>query len=103
MTDKIKRADIKELRKFGYIQEINRQFLHPLGLAIEVVIEKDGTERLGGIWDLRDDPEGLYYIQLNKSKMRRVKREQRNRAKIRQEKLGFVIQKKDFREATQKE
>lgn len=53
--------DIKEFRKLGYLQELNRQFLHPLGLALEVVVEDDGTERLGEIWDSRGDPEGFIY------------------------------------------
>lgn len=57
----IKRMDIKEFREFGFLQEANRQFFHPLGLALEIVIEDDGTERLGGIWDYRDDPEGVYF------------------------------------------
>lgn len=57
----IKRMDIKEFREIGYLQEINRLFLHPLGLALEVVVNEDGSERLGGIWDYRDDPEGIYF------------------------------------------
>lgn len=57
----MKKIDIKEFREKGYLQELNRQFLHPLGLALEVVIYKDGTEKLGGIWDYRDDPEGMLF------------------------------------------
>ena len=96
MSQDIKYADIKELRKFGYIQEINRQFLHPLGLALEISIDKNGNESLGGIWDFRDDPEGMVFGHINGLKIRRVRKEQRRRAKIRQELLGYVIQKKDF-------
>ena len=61
MTDNIKRIDIKEFREGGYLQEVNRRFLHPLGLALEIVREDDGTERLGGVWDYRDDPEGMFF------------------------------------------
>lgn len=61
MSDDIKRIDIAEFRRLGFLQEVNRQFLHPLGLALEVHIESDGTERLGGVWDYRDDPEGITY------------------------------------------
>lgn len=57
----IKRIDIKEFREMGLVAELNRAFLHPLGLAIEVVIDDDGSEKLGGIWDFRDDPEGMLY------------------------------------------
>lgn len=32
----IKRIDVAEFRSEGYLQEVNRRFLHPLGLALEV-------------------------------------------------------------------
>lgn len=48
--------DLAEFRAFGYLQEINRRFLHPLGLALEHLVHEDGTETLGGIWDYRHDP-----------------------------------------------
>jgi hypothetical protein len=57
----IKRIDIKEFRSEGFLQEVNRKFFHPLGLALEVIIEKDGTAKLGGIWDYREDPEGNFF------------------------------------------
>ena len=58
----IKRIDIKEFRKLGFLQELNRQFLHPMGLALEVVVDEEtGEEKLGGIWDYRNDPEGIIY------------------------------------------
>lgn len=57
----IKRIDVAEFRERGYLQELNRRFLHPLGMALEVVVDDDGTERLGGVWDYRDDPEGMRY------------------------------------------
>lgn len=63
MTEEIKRMDIKEFRNLGFLQEINRKFLHPLGLAMEVIIDEDGSERLGGIWDYRHDPEGMFFVQ----------------------------------------
>lgn len=57
----IKYMDIKEFRESGFLQEANRLFFHPHGLALEIVVEEDGTEHLGGIWDYRDDPEGIWY------------------------------------------
>lgn len=60
-STEIKYIDIAEFRKVGFLQEVNRRFLHPLGLALEVVIDEDGTERLSGIWDYRNDPEGIEY------------------------------------------
>lgn len=61
MGDDIKRLDIAEFRELGYLQEVNRLFLHLHGLALEVVVEDDGSERLGGVWDYRDDPEGMVF------------------------------------------
>ena len=60
MSD-IKRIDIKEFREKGYLQELNRRFLHPLGLGLEVVLDDNGTETLGGVWDYRNDEEGILY------------------------------------------
>jgi len=57
----VKRIDIKEFREKGFLQEANRHFFHPLGLALEIIIEDDGSEKLGGIWDYRDDPEGMFF------------------------------------------
>lgn len=61
MSD-VKLMDIKEFREEGYLQEVNRQFFHPLGLALATNIDDDtGEETLHGIWDYREDPEGIYY------------------------------------------
>lgn len=58
----IKRIDIKEFRIRGLLQEVNRKFFHPLGLALEVMVDEEtGKESLGGIWDYRDDPEGIFF------------------------------------------
>ncbi len=59
----VRRIDIKEFRESGYLQEANRLFFHPLGLALEVSVAEDGTETLGGVWDYRDDPEGIYFAE----------------------------------------
>jgi hypothetical protein len=62
MSEEIKRMDIAEFRDKGYLQEANRLFFHPLGLALEVIIDEEtGETELGGIWDFRDDPEGILY------------------------------------------
>jgi len=93
----IKRMTIKEFREFGYLQELNRKFLHPLGLALEVVVNDDGTESFGGVWDYRDEEEGILYDQslINseefQKKYRRVYSEILNRIDGRS-KLGFWIQ-----------
>ena len=102
-ADKIKRIDLQEFRNDGYLQELNRQFLHPLGLALEVIVDdfkKDVTKQkvlsLGGVWDYRDDPEGMAFGDLSdkdsKEKAKRIKRERIRFAKTRKEKLGFIVQ-----------
>lgn len=93
----IKRIDIKEFQEFGYLQELNRQFLHPLGMALEVIIdEKDESVKLGGIWDYREDPEGMTFQDMSKDTHRKkaenVKSLQLAAAKTRLKLLGFEIQ-----------
>jgi hypothetical protein len=61
MDEDVRRIDIKEFRRLGILQEVNRKFFHPLGLALEVIVNDDGTETLGGIWDYREDPEGNFF------------------------------------------
>lgn len=94
MSDEPKKMSIAEFREQGYLQELNRQFLHPLGLALEVVREGDGTERLGGVWDYRDDPEGMIYgpNMIDAGKTQTIFERARNMAVTRKEKLGFFIQ-----------
>ena len=69
----IKKIDIKEFREKGYLQELNRRFLHPLGLALEVIIKDDGSENLGDILDYRQDKEGIYYDIKNSELERKIK------------------------------
>lgn len=91
---KIKYIDIKEFMDAGYLQEVNRRFLHPLGLALEVYEDDDGTCSLGGVWDYRDDPEGMNFGpgMINPAKVDRVASEWYEKAQVRKENLGYVIQ-----------
>lgn len=97
MSDEIKRIDIKEFRESGLLAELNRTFLHPLGLALEVVIDDETSkEKLGGIWDYRDDPEGILYGEETlpilrdrcKNAQKIIKEKHEQRMKI----LGYVFQ-----------
>lgn len=75
MNEKIKRMDLNEFRSEGFLQEVNRLFFHPLGLALEVRVDDEGNvDGLGGIWDYRDDPEGIFFSDntLSKDKMKSV-------------------------------
>ena len=101
MSKEIKRIDIKEFRESGYLQELNRRFLHPLGLALEIVQEDDGTEKLGGVWDYREDSEGIYYDIKNSDSTRKARfkankhlidNEFEIRSMVRKDILGFDIE-----------
>lgn len=62
MSGDIKYMDIKEFYRLGFLQEANRLFFHPRGLALSVNIDDEtGEMTLDGIWDYRDDPEGLVF------------------------------------------
>jgi hypothetical protein len=90
--------NIGEFRKIGYLQELNRQFLHPLGLALEINVGEDGEESLVDIWDYRSDPEGILYDEKFPidpeafRKARMIKVIGRRRAARRERILGFVVQ-----------
>ena len=91
----IKRMDIKEFREMGLLAELNRTFLHPLGLALEVIIDDEtGKEKLGGIWDYRDDPEGILYDTkyLPTEKCKNAQKFIAEKHKQRQEVLGYIYQ-----------
>lgn len=91
---KIKRIDIKEFREMGLLAELNRTFLHPLGLALEVVVDDDGIEKLGGIWDYRDDSEGILYSKdyFPTEQCQKAQKFIKEKHKQRKEILGFVFQ-----------
>lgn len=93
-----KYMDLKEFRDRGYLMELNRQFLHPLGLALEM---DDGGETgkviLTGIRDSRDDPEGMIFsedmIDIEDAfKASRIEDERRQKEWVRRKSLGYDIQ-----------
>jgi hypothetical protein len=95
MTDDIKRMDIKEFRELGFIQEINRRLLHPCGLALEVIVDLDtGATSLGGVWDYRDDPEGMAFGEdvLDVEKAKSVEELYHSKDEVRNENFGWVTQ-----------
>lgn len=59
----MKYIDIREFVEFGYLQELNRVFLHPLGLALEVIENDDGSVYISGVQDHRDDPDGFRFAE----------------------------------------
>ena len=107
MGNRVKRMNIKEFRKKGYLQEVNRRFLHPLGLALQVIVDSDGSYKLSGILDCRGDKEGIYYDVKNSSKERKSKfkknkdfidAEFKRRLADRIESLGFDLEPVDENE-----
>jgi len=94
MTDGARYIPAAEFRSEGFLQEVNRCFLHPLGLALEVVVNEDGSEVIGGVWDYRADPEGMIFGvgQIDPAKIARVKAERDRHAATRKTMMGRVVQ-----------
>lgn len=91
----IKRIEIAEFVSEGYLQELNRMFLHPLGLALEVIVGAYRRPiRLGGVWDSRDDPEGIIYADgvPDLGKVNRIRQLAEGRKPYRVDRLGYWIQ-----------
>ena len=84
MAKKIKRMNIREFRELGFLQEANRLFFHPLGLALEIIVSDEG-DSLGGIWDYRDDPEGIMFKQgmVEEAKIKTVENLRKSKVKLR--------------------
>lgn len=93
-NDPVKYMSIKEFRSEGYLQEVNRRFFHPLGLALEIRQQEDGEWVLGGIWDFRDDPEGMNYADgvINHARADNIEALLRQRQSARFNALGYIIQ-----------
>lgn len=94
MADDIKSISVKDFRATGFLQEANRCFFHPLGLALSIQINEDGSEEFGVIWDYRDAPEGISYGDgmINKDKADAITALRYEKFDHRIEKLGFTIQ-----------
>ena len=91
----VKDMSLVEFVDKGYLQELNRRFLHPLGLALEVVVDENlHPTHFGRVWDYRDDPEGMIYdsnlLDLEKAKC--INRFARDRKPARLEAVGYWIQ-----------
>ena len=90
----MKKISAKQFRELGFLQELNRQFLHTMGLALETVEHEDGSETFGGVWDFTDDPEGIIFddSMISKDKIKYVKEAQDKMHKSRMETIGYIIQ-----------
>jgi len=88
----VKDIDTKEFREKGYLQELNRQFLHPLGMALYTSTDNNGNESFGGVFDSRDDAEGFILSEVDSDKVKNVEEEQEEKRKSRVKELGYFIQ-----------
>ena len=86
------RMSVKEFRERGFLQELNRLFLHPLGLALEVIIDDEtGVVAFGGIWQT-DDPEGIAFEYIDIGKVKYVRELAEAMAAPRLQALGYIVQ-----------
>jgi len=100
MANNFPSMNLKEFKSAGFLQEANRQFFHPLGLALFVSYDEhehnDDSEPVGlGIMDYRDDPEGMIFAELTEADKERAAkiadlRESKREARLRL--LGDIIQ-----------
>ena len=94
-----KTMSIKEFMDLGLLQELNRQFLHPRGLAMAVMIDGDRVT-FAHICDYRDEPEGVEFAKgdIDLGKVERVRElfEERYEARVKLPEVdGDCIQKMD--------
>jgi len=97
-------GEITDVAKFlydtGLLFSINNQVLHPLGLALSVIVEEGGSiSGFGPLWNCTDDPEGIYFgpeaFFDGLGKLHQYLKTRGGAEKIynqRLEKLGYVIQ-----------
>jgi len=95
MADEIKKITAKEFREIGGLQEVNRCFLHPRGLAIEIIVGDDGSESFGDVWDYRGDNEGMIFSdgQIDQDKCKTFQELYDSKKKARKLAIGTIIQK----------
>lgn len=91
--DGISVMDLTEFVEEGWLQEANRQFFHPHGLALEVARHPDGGYQLSRIWDYREDVEGIVFApgELSEEKRRRVHEERMRHAAHREALFNFPL------------
>lgn len=86
--------DLNEFKDQGWLQELNREWAHPRGIALSMEQDEDGNWSWAGVWDYRDDPEGMAFSSATLSEERAVAPREAFEAheQTRQERFGWVIQ-----------
>jgi hypothetical protein len=91
----VKYLNPQELIDGGYLQEVNRTFFHPLGLALEVKAFSAGTVQpfVISVQDHRDDLEGVVFDETpSREKFEQVYTEKQRRDQPRRKALGYFVQ-----------
>jgi len=94
----VRRMTPKEFREAGYLQEVNRQYLHILGLALDVVVDEEtGEEKFTSVFDFRDNPLGMIYSQsvIDEDAAERIDMEFKKKHFERVKRYGWLIQPPD--------
>lgn len=89
------KMDLKEFVDFGYLQEVNRRFFHPVGLALAMIFDDDDVPTGEFcVLDDRDDPVGNWASPgvFTKEKAIRVQAEFDKRLGPRVQALNGVVQ-----------
>ena len=96
MTQESRYVPIQEFVEFGYLQELNRQFLHPLGMALAWGFDDDAEIVLMGIQDHRSATDGMIFADLSdeesRTKERKVAAECDRRMSARMSSVGSWVQ-----------
>ncbi len=89
----VKPMNLRAFMDEGYLQEANRQFFHPLGLALAVVFQDGEPTCACVVQDARGDIEGIIYPEpIDAEKAHRILKEQARRGVARRKALGYMIQ-----------
>lgn len=96
MPMNIERDPTRHLVDTGLLFELNRQVLHPLGLALVVEVDDDGASRIAGLW-ADPDREGIIFSPESLVEGRQklesfMRREGLGRLATRRTALGYVVQ-----------
>lgn len=94
-TVSAKMLSMGDFLKLGYLQEVNRQFFHPLGLTLEVRVG-DEENFYGRVRDLREFPGGACFTKLggssDEASAAYIASQVRDRKAAREARLGSSIQ-----------
>lgn len=96
MTEIKNTMSLKDFVESGFLQEVNRKFFHPMGIALSVTADKKGIfQGFGPILDYRDHPHGILFKEIDPEmilKAQTVENHRYKTAKIRFRQLGYITQ-----------